>query len=136
MSLIELMMKRLQPVQQEQVAGAGALSAAGSRRRRRVLLYRKLEKFALGRAAEGTRNPAVEKADDCLEHPVWRKGIAPMNPEDAPVETEHHRPVGVGDDSINVSQPKLVEPERELILEEEQLPRCPTAPLPGPLHRP
>jgi hypothetical protein len=62
-----------------------------------------LEKLALGRSAQHTRNPGIQETNDGLEHPIGREGVASMNPEDTPVEAEHHRTVGVGDDSINVS---------------------------------
>jgi hypothetical protein len=41
----------------------------------------------------------------------------------------------MGDDSIDLSKPKLVEPARELILQQEQLPRFPASPLTGCLPR-
>ena len=115
--LVEPAMNRLEPVQQKHVAGTGALAAAGSRRRRRVLLHRELEKLALGEAAERARDSRVEEPNDCLEHPIGCVGVASMNAEDVPVEAEHHRAVGVGDDSINVSQPELLKPDGKVILE-------------------
>jgi len=33
-------------------------------------------------------------------------GVASMNAEDAQVEAEHHRTVGVGDDSLYLPQPE------------------------------
>jgi hypothetical protein len=103
MLLVEPAMELLEPVKQQHVARAGTLAALRSRRGWRVLLHRELEKLALGNAAERPRNPAVEETHDRLEHPVGRVGVASMNPEDAPVEAEHHRTVAVSDDSINVS---------------------------------
>jgi hypothetical protein len=117
MFLVEPAMEFLEPVKQQHVAGAGALAAAGTRWRWRVLLHRELEKLALGHAAERPRNPEVEETHDGLEHPVGRVRVASMNPEDPPVEAEHHRTIGVGDDSINISQPELLKPDGKTILE-------------------
>ena len=115
--LVEPAMNRLQPVQQKHVAGAGALTAAGARRRWSVLLHWELEKLALGHSPQRTRNPGVQEANDCLEHPVGREGIASVDPQDPPVEAEHHRTVSVGDNSINVSQPELLKPDGKTILQ-------------------
>jgi hypothetical protein len=101
--LVEPAMNRLEPVQQQHVARAGTIAMLASRWGRCVLLYRELEKLELGHSAQCPRDPGVEKTHDCLEHPVGRVGVASMNPEDAPVEAEHHRTIGVRDDSINVS---------------------------------
>jgi hypothetical protein len=117
MFLVELVMNRLQPVQQKHVARAGALAASGSRRGRRVLLHRELEKLPLRHSAQRTRNPGIEETNDGLENPVRSVRIAPMNAEDTPVEAEHHRAVGMGDNSIDISETQLMEPDRELILE-------------------
>jgi hypothetical protein len=106
MILVEPAMEFLEPVKQQHVAGAGALAAAGPRRRWCVLLHRELEKLALGHAAERTRDSRIEEPNDCLEYPVGRVGIASMNAEDAPVEAEHHRTIGVGDDSLDIPQSK------------------------------
>jgi hypothetical protein len=102
--LVEPAMNRLEPVEQEHVAGTGALAAPVTRRMGRMLLHRELEKLALCRSAERTRNPGIEETHDRLEHPVGRKGVASMNPQEAPVEAEHHRTVGVGDDSVDLPQ--------------------------------
>jgi hypothetical protein len=115
--LVEPAMEFLEPVQQEHVAGTGALSSAGSRRGRGMLLHRELEKLAFGHAAKRTRDSRVEEPNDRLEHPVGGVGVASMNPEDPPVEAEHHRTIGVGDDSINISQPEPLKPDGKAILE-------------------
>jgi len=115
--LVEPAMNRLEPVQQQHVAGTGALAAAGARRRWRVLFYRELEKLTLGHAAERPRDSRVEEPNDCREHPIGRVRVASMNAEDPPVEAEHHRTIGVGDDSINISQPELLKPDGKAILE-------------------
>jgi hypothetical protein len=114
---VEPAMEFLEPVKQQDVAGAGALAALGSGRRWRVLLHRELEKLALGHAAKRPRDSRVEEPNDCREHPVGRVRVASMNPEDPPVEAEHHRTIGVGDDSINISQPELLKPDGKTILE-------------------
>jgi hypothetical protein len=115
--LVELVIERLQPVKQEDIPWTGTLAAAGSRRGWCVHFYRELEKLALGHSAQRPRNPGVEVPNDCHEHPVGRVGVASMNAEDAPVEAEHHRTIGVGDDSINISQPELLKPDGKTILE-------------------
>ena len=115
--LVEPAMEFLEPVQQKHVTGTGALASPRSRRRRGMLLHRELEKLALGHAAERPTDSRVEEPNDCLEHPVGSVGIASMNPEDSPVEAEHHRAVGMGDDSINISQPELLKPDGKTILE-------------------
>jgi hypothetical protein len=132
-------------VQQQHVAGAGTVAAARSRRRRRVLLHRELEKLALGRSAPGAGNPGVEETNDCIEHPIGSVRVAPMNTENAPIEAEHHRTVSMGDDSLYLPQSK----HQQSIFEHEVefpprfpaygltrfLPRCPAAPLPR-FHNP
>ena len=134
MLLIEPVMEFLEPVKQQHVAGAGALAALGSRRRWRVLLHRELEKLALGHAAERTSDSRVEEPNDCLEHPVGRVGVASMNPEDPPVEAEHHRTVRMGDDALYLPQSK----HQQSIFEHEvqSRPRFPASPLPGLRHNP
>jgi hypothetical protein len=117
MFLVEPAMEFLEPVKQQDVAGAGALAAAGTRWRWHVLFYRELEKLTLGHAAKRPRDPRVEEPNDRLEHPVGRVRVASMNAEDSPVEAEHHRTIGVGDDSINISQPELLKPDGKTILE-------------------
>jgi hypothetical protein len=84
-----------------------------------VSLDREAEKLPFGCAAKHPRDSRVQKANDRLEHPVRRVRVAAMNAENSPAETEHHRSVGVGDDPINISQPELVEPDREVIVEQE-----------------
>jgi hypothetical protein len=82
-----------------------------------VLIHRKLEKLALGGSTERSRNSGIQEPHDSLEHPVRSGRIAAMNPKDPAAETQHHRPVGVGDDSINLSQPELLKPRREALFQ-------------------
>ena len=99
-----------------------------------VLLHREMEKLALGRAAERTRNSAVQETNDRLEHPVRRMGVASMNAEDTPVEAEHHRTIGVGDDSLDLPQA-----EHGQAISEQQvqfLTRFPAFPLTRLAHSP
>ena len=49
-----------EPVQKNQITGASSFPRARPRPRWGMLLDRELEKLALGRAAQSTRNPAVE----------------------------------------------------------------------------
>jgi hypothetical protein len=104
MFLVEPAMNYFEPVQQEHVAGAGTLAAPRSRGR--VFLHRELEKLALGRSAQRPTDPGIEETNDGLENPVRSVRVAPMNAENAPAETKHHRTVGVGDDSLYLPQSK------------------------------
>jgi hypothetical protein len=82
-----------------------------------MLFHSKLEKLPLGCPAERTRHSSAEEPNDGLENPIRCAGISPVNAEDSPVDTEHHRAVGVGDNSIDVPEPELVKPGRKEILE-------------------
>jgi len=56
---VQSLVKAGEPVQQDQITGASPLPRTRLRPGWGVLLHREMEKLALGRAAEGTRNPAV-----------------------------------------------------------------------------
>jgi hypothetical protein len=101
--LVEFAMQRLQPVQQKHVARTSAL-ASRSHLGWRMFLHRELEKFPLGRSAERARNPWVQEPNDRPEHSIRSVRVAAMNTESAPAETEHHRAVSVGEDSIYLPQ--------------------------------
>jgi hypothetical protein len=103
-------------VQQKHVTGSGAF-AAGGFLRGRVLFHWKLEKLPLGCPAERTRHSSVEEPNDGLENPIRCVGVSSVNAEDSPVDTEHHGPIGVGDDTIDVPEPEFLKPGRKEILE-------------------
>jgi hypothetical protein len=106
-------------VQQEHVARPSAFAATGSIRRWRVLLHRELKKLALGRSPQSTRDPGIQEPNDGPQHLIRSGGKATMQPENSPAKTQHYGPVGVGDNSINLSQPELVQSDRKLIVQKE-----------------
>jgi hypothetical protein len=115
---VEVAMKRLQPVEQEQVTGAGTLPAGGPLRRG-VLLDRKPKELPLSGPSKRPRNPGIEEPNNRLKHAIRSGRVAPMHSEHPPLKTEHHRTIGMGHDPINVSQTELVESSRELIVQEK-----------------
>jgi hypothetical protein len=124
---VQSLVKACEPVQEDQIAGASPLARAWPRPGRGVRLYRKRQKLTLGRAAERTRNPAIEKTHDRLEHPVRRKGVTSMNAEDASIEAEHHGAVSMGKDPFDLPETEHGQtiPEQRVQL----LTRFPFAPL-------
>jgi hypothetical protein len=100
-----------------------------------VLLYRKGQELALGRPPEYPGDSRIQEPDNRLEDTIRGKGIASMNAENAPVEAEHHRTVGMGDDSLDLPQSERRQSLWKTILQAGELPRYPAAPLPR-LHSP
>jgi hypothetical protein len=134
---VQALVQGCEPVQEDQIAGASPLTHARSRRGWRMRLHRKRQELPLRRPAEHTRNTAVQKTHDRLEHPVRSKGVASMNTEDTPVEAEHHRTVGVGNDSLYLPEAEHGQAisEQMYVLSATLLTCCPAVPL-SRLHSP
>jgi hypothetical protein len=113
---VQLPVPRFQPMQQKHVSGMGTIATPWSRCRGRVLLHREPEKLTLRRSTERSRNLGIQEPYDGLEHSIRSGRVAPMNSENPPAETEHHRSIGLCDDPVNVSEAELLESERKLIL--------------------
>jgi len=120
---VQILVKRDEAVQQDQIARPGLLPGTWPGPRRRVILDRERQEFALRRPPQHPRDSRIEEAYDRLQDLVRCVGVASMNAEHPPAETEHHRAVGVGDDPIDISESELLQPERQVILEQKQLSR-------------
>ena len=98
----------------QQVAGTGPL-AAGRRGGRGVFLRRERQELLFRLAADGARQARVQKAEDRLEHLVWREGIAAVQPQHASgAEAHHDDPIGMEDDAGTTLQAEPGEPMRQL----------------------
>jgi hypothetical protein len=122
--------QRLQSVPKAQVTRPGPLETRPSRRRRRMHVHRKVQKLTLGRLPERAWNPGIQEADDGLEHLVGGIGVPPVNAENPPAQTQHHRLVGMSQDLLDVAESERLKSFRKTILEEEALPRGSSTPLP------
>jgi hypothetical protein len=118
---IQLTMERLETMEQTHVARPRWLLPAGPRWRRRMFLHGKLEKLALSHTAEDSGNPGIKKPDNRFQNGIRSVRVAAMNPQNPPVQAEHDGAVRVGDDSIDIAQPQLLKPGREMVIEQEQL---------------
>jgi hypothetical protein len=101
---VQLPMKAGEPVQEDQIPGASPLPRARPRPRWGVQLHRKRQELAFGCSAARPRNPRVEEPDNGFQHTIGGISVAPVNPENALIEAEHHRTVGVGDNSLYLPQ--------------------------------
>ncbi len=124
--------------------GRALLAGTWPRPRRRVILDRERQELSLRRPPQHPRDSRIEEPYDRLQHLVRCVGVASMNAEDPPAETEHHRAVGMGDDPIDISEPEL-QPKAESssrsrlpllrLLRAGPLPRCPAFTVLGPRPR-
>jgi hypothetical protein len=126
---VKSLVKAGESVQEDQIARAGPLPRAGPRPGRGVLLYRKRQELALGRPPEYPGDSRIQEPDNRLEDTIRGKGIASMNAENAPVEAEHHRSVGMSLNVFDVPEAESLQSGWEAVFEPRRLPRCPADPL-------
>jgi hypothetical protein len=84
-----------------------------------MLIHRKPEKLPLGSTPRCARNPRIQEPNDGPQHVIRSAGIAAMQPENSPAETQHYSSIGVGDNPINISEPKLIEPAWQAVFEQK-----------------
>jgi hypothetical protein len=97
-------MQDLEPMEQRDVSRTRPLLPFGSGRRGRILLDWKGQKLLLGSPAQRSRDPWVEESENRLKHPIGGEGVTAVNPENAPVEAEYHRTIGVCKDTIDITK--------------------------------
>jgi hypothetical protein len=104
-------------MKKHQISRTRPLATRGPLRRWGIELYREFEKLSFRGSSERSRHPGIQEADDCLEDTIRSEGIAPMYPENPPAEAEHHRLVGMRDNSFDLPQTECLQAVRKTILE-------------------
>jgi hypothetical protein len=133
---VQLAMEVLQPMEQKHISRTRAFPPRRSLRCRSIRMDRKLEELPFGRTPPRAGHSWIQELDDRLEDSVRRKGIAAMDPKNPPSsDTEHHSLIGMGDDLGDVSEAEGLQSGRETVFQQDELPRCPAAPLPR-VHSP
>ena len=94
-----------------------------------MLLDGKGEELKLGGPPQRPWYARVEESHDRLQDSIRGKGVAAVNSQNAPPETEHHRTVGMDDDPIYFPQAQRRQTLWKTFLQRNKLPRCPYAPL-------
>src|SRR5215217_6841356 len=103
MADVEVPVHGLQPPEQGTVARAGPVFP-GPLRGPGVGPDRKPEKFAFSFQPHAPRHLRAEEPNYRLQYSIWRKSITPVDPQHSAIQAEHDGPIGVGQDSVDVSQ--------------------------------
>jgi len=101
---VERTMQNVQAAQQRNVTGAAPLASVPAMRRDHIRAGRKLEELTFGGPSPYARNPRVEKLYNGFEYLIGREGVAPMQTQGAPVETQHHGCVGMSQHPVDFGE--------------------------------
>jgi hypothetical protein len=101
---VEPLVKAAEPVQEDQVTGPSRLASARPGPRWGVYLYWKRQELAFGQAPEHSRDSRIQEPHNGFEHAIGSKSVASVNPENALIEAEHDRAVGMSEDAVDISE--------------------------------
>jgi hypothetical protein len=91
-------------VKERDIARPCPLLPFGSRPGRRIRIHWERQELLLGSPPQRPRHPRIEEPDNGLEHTIRSEGVASMNPENALIEAEHDRAVGMSEDAVDISE--------------------------------
>lgn len=109
---VEPAVELFETVNQSEVTGPCPLPSGYPLGRWYVGMHRKLEKFALRGPAQRSRKARVQEPNDRLQDMVGSKPIPPVDSEHSPVQAQHDRLIGVGEDPVHLPQTQGLQPLR------------------------
>src|SRR5215204_3942986 len=104
MADVEVPMHSIQPLEQGAIARAGPVSGVEPFGGPGIGPDRKPKKFAFSFQPQAPRHTRAEEPNYRLQHSIGGKSVAPVDPQHSAIEAENYRPIGVGQDSVDVSQ--------------------------------